>query len=289
MGQARTALKFGIHLGSANPALWGDITQEADRLGYDSVWIPEHLIVPLDAEGSPHHGQDHPPIPATVPIYDALAYLCFLAARTEQIRLGTNVFNIGLRHPFVTARAACTVDVLSGGRLELGIGSSWLRAEWDAVGLDFERRGARVDEAIEICRRLWSEPVIEYHGEFFDFRPVAFEPKPVQPVDAILHIGGDGPAAFRRAATVGAGWMPMNHKVEDIPASLARIHQIAEKHGRAAPLEVTVPGQVNTVQDVARYLDAGVTRVIVSPWRRSREAIEGLQRFAEEVMRPAAD
>ncbi|MGX7681195.1 TIGR03619 family F420-dependent LLM class oxidoreductase [Jatrophihabitans sp. DSM 45814] len=275
-------LKFGIHLGRVNPGLWGAVAEEADRLGYDSVWVPEHLIVPLASEGSPHHGSDHPPIPADIPIFDALGVLCYLAARTERIRLGTNVYNIGLRHPFVTARAASTVDALSGGRLEFGIGSSWLRAEWDAVGLDFDRRGARVDEAIEICRRLWSEPVIEYHGEFFDFEPVAFEPKLVQPVDAIFHVGGDGPAAFRRAATIGAGWMPMNHRLEDLAPSLARISEIAARAGRTAPLEITMPGDLNRPEDIDRYTAAGVTRVLISPWQRSSGALDGLRRFAED-------
>jgi probable F420-dependent oxidoreductase len=280
-----SAMKYGVHLGAVNPGLWSAVTEEADRLGFDSVWVPEHLIVPLKSEGSPHHGSDHPPIPANVPIFDALGVLCHLAAKTERIRLGTNVYNIGLRHPFVTARAASTVDVLSGGRLELGIGSSWLRAEWEAVGLDFDRRGARVDEAIGICRRLWTEPVIEHHGDFFDFEAVAFEPKLVQPLDAILHIGGDGPAAFRRAATVGAGWMPMNHKAEDIPASLARIAEIAARAGRTAPLEVTVTTGIAGREDLERYAKVGVTRVVVSPWRRSSQALDGLREFAAEYLK----
>jgi probable F420-dependent oxidoreductase len=282
-------LKYGIHLGAANPRLWASIAQEADRLGFNSVWIPEHLIVPLNAAGSPHHGAEHPPIPSDIPIFDAFAVLAFLAAQTERIRLGINVYNIGLRHPFVTARAASTVEMLSGGRLELGIGSSWLREEWDAVGLDFDRRGARVDEAIDVCRRLWSEPVIEHHGEFFDFGPVKFEPKLVQPLDALLQIGGDGAAAFRRAATVGAGWMPMNHKLEDLGSPLARIDEIRERIGRTTPLEITMPGEINSPADVERYLQAGVTRVLVRPWRRSSEALDGLRAFAADYLKPTAD
>jgi probable F420-dependent oxidoreductase len=221
-----------------------------------------------------------------VPIYDAFAYLAHLAARTTQIRLGTDVYNIGLRHPFVTARAATTVDILSGGRLALGIGASWLREEWEAVGLDFDRRGARVDEAIEICRRLWTDAVVEHHGEHFDFGPVAFEPKPVQPGGPALHIGGDGRAALRRAATVGAGWLPMNHTVEQLGPSLAQLHELAERHGRTSPIEVTLHGDVQRPGDVRRYADAGVTRLIVRPWSRSSDALDGLRRFADEVLHP---
>jgi probable F420-dependent oxidoreductase len=272
-------MKFGIHLGSVNTRFWGDIAEEADRLGFESLWVPEHVVVPLSATGSPHHGSDHPPIPSDVPIYDALGVLCHLAARTTQIRLGTHVYNIGLRHPFLTARAATTVDVLSGGRLNLGIGASWLRSEWEAMGLDFDTRGARVDEAIDVCRRLWTDAVIEHHGKFFDFGPTAFEPKPVQRPLA-LHIGGDGPAALRRAATVGTGWVPMNHGLADLPGPVSRLRELAQSAGRVEPIEITLGGDVATPDDLAGYARAGVTRLIVRPWTSSREAVDGMRRFA---------
>jgi probable F420-dependent oxidoreductase len=270
---------FGIHLGAVHPRSWSAVAEAADRLGFESVWVPEHLVVPLDAAGSPHHGADHPPIPSHTPMYDALGVLCHLAARTSRVLLGTHVYNIGLRHPFVTARAAATVDVFSDGRLALGIGASWLRSEWDAVGLDFDTRGARVDEAIDVCRRLWSEEVVEHHGRFFDFGPTAFEPKPVQQPLA-LHIGGDGAAALRRAATVGAGWMPMNHDLAQLPTSIARLEELAAAAGREAPIEVTVTGEVDRPEDVERYVAAGVSRVIVRPWTRSREAVDAMEHFA---------
>jgi probable F420-dependent oxidoreductase len=276
-------MEFGVHLGAVNPRFWGDVAAEADRLGFESLWVPEHLVVPLAASGSPHHGSDRPPIPSDIPMFDALGMLCYLAARTTRIRLGTHVYNIGLRHPFVTARAAATADFLSGGRLSLGIGASWLRSEWDAAGLDFDTRGARVDEAIEVCRRLWAEDVIEHHGKFFDFGPTAFEPKPKQR-PLVLHIGGDGPAALRRAATVGTGWMPMNHRLEELPASIARLTELAGAAGRTTAIEVTVPGDASAASGPGRYADAGVTRLIVRPWAKSSEAIEGLRRFAAEFI-----
>jgi probable F420-dependent oxidoreductase len=282
-------VQFGVQLGTVSPRLWPDVAAAADRLGYESVWIPEHVVVPLASSGSPHAGADHPPIPSDVPIFDPFGYLCFLAARTTRVRLGTHVYNIGLRHPFITARAATTVDVLSNGRLSLGIGASWLRQEWEALGLDFDGRGARVDEAIAVCRRLWTEDVVEHHGHFFDFGPTAFEPKPVQKPHPPLHIGGDGPAALRRAATVGAGWMPMNHTLDELPQALARLRELARRHGRTDPIEVTLAADVRSPADVERYRDAGVTRCIVRPWARSSEALDALERFAEEVIGPCAD
>ena len=277
-------MKFALSLGVLNPSAWVAVTEEADRLGFDSVWIPEHLVLPVDMGGSPHDGQDHPPIPPDVPVFDPLVYLAYLAARTERIRFGTQVYNIGLRHPFSTARAAATLDIVSMGRLDFGIGASWLRGEWEAVGLDFDSRGARVDEAIDVCRRLWSEDTVEHHGRFFDFAPVMFEPKPVQRPGPPLHIGGDGPAALRRAATVGDGWIPMNHTVEEMPAKVALLAELRERAERPGRTEITLAAPVTDAGDVERCAAAGVDRVFVKPWRRTSDALESIARFADEFL-----
>jgi probable F420-dependent oxidoreductase len=277
-------VKIGISLGMLRPDLWADVTGEADRLGFESVWLPEHLVIPVQLAGSPFAGSDHPPIPADIPVFDAFTYLGFLAGRTERIHFGTQVYNIGLRHPFAVARAVATLDVVSGGRVEFGIGASWLQAEWVAVGLDFATRGRRVDEAIEVCRRLWSEPVVEHHGEFFDFGPVMFEPKPTHTPWPPLHIGGDGPAALRRAALVGDGWIPMNHTVDQIPEAAARIARLRQEAGRPGTVEITLSARDPGAETLRAMADAGVSRALVKPWDRSREAVDGLRRFADQVL-----
>ena len=276
-------MKIGISLGQLNPSLWAEATREADRLGYESVWMPEHLVIPVAMAGSPHEGAEHPPIPANVPVYDAFSYLGYLAGQTEQIHFGTQVYNIGLRHPFVVARAVTTLDVISGGRVEFGIGASWLQAEWEAMGLDFSTRGRRVDETIAVCQRLWSEEVVEHHGEFFDFGPVMFEPKPTHAPWPSLHIGGDGPAAIRRAATVGDGWIPMNHALEEIPTDAKKIAQLRHDAGRTDPVEITLGGGTE-LDDLRRRADLGIGRALVKPFRSSKDALEGMRRFAEEVL-----
>jgi probable F420-dependent oxidoreductase len=281
-------MKIGISLGTLNPSLWTEATLEADRLGYESVWMPEHLVIPVAMAGSPHDGADHPPIPSNVPVFDVFSYLGFLAGRTGQIHFGTQVYNIGLRHPFVVARAVTTLDVVSGGRVEFGIGASWLQAEWEAVGLDFSTRGRRVDETIAVCQRLWSEEVVEHHGEFFDFGPVMFEPKPSHAPWPPLHIGGDGPAALRRAATVGDGWIPMNHSLEQIPADATRIAQLRRDAGRSDAFEITLGGG-SDLDDLRRRADSGVGRALVRPWTSSKNALDGLRRFAEETLSQISD
>ena len=282
-------MKIGISLGMLRPSLWTEVTREADRLGYESVWMPEHLVVPVQSAGSPFAGSDHPPIPSDVPVFDVFTYLAFLAGQTERIRFGTQVYNIGLRHPFMVARAVTTLDIVSRGRFEFGVGASWLEAEWEAVGLDFASRGRRVDESIEVCQRLWSEQVVEHHGAFFDFEPVMFEPKPDQAPWPPLHIGGDGPAALRRAALLGNGWIPMNHTVEQVPAAAARMARLRDDSGRPGQVEITLGAAGTARDDLRRHADAGVGRALVKPWKTSKDAIEGIRRFADEVLPAAQD
>ena len=211
-------MKIGISLGMLRPSLWVEATREADRLGFESVWIPEHLVIPVDVTGSPRHGDDHPP-----------------------------------------------------------------------VGQAFNTRGRRVDETIGVCQRLWSEEVIEHHGEFFDFGPVMFEPKRVHAPWPPLHIGGDGPAALRRAATVGDGWFPMNHQLEEIPAAAKRIAQIREDAGRPGSVEITLGAGPSDLDSLRRHADFGVGRTMVKPWQSTKDAIESIRRFADTVLHQVSD
>jgi probable F420-dependent oxidoreductase len=281
-------MKIALSLGMMRPSLWADAAVLADQVGFESAWIPEHLVFPVASKGSPHHGAEHPPVPANIPTFDAFSYISFLAAKTERLHFGTHVYNIGLRHPFITARAAMTTDVVSGGRLELGIGASWLREEWEANGLDFDTRGKRVDEAIEVCQRLWTEEVIEYHGEHFDFEPVMFEPKPVQAGGPPLHIGGDGKAALRRAATVGRGWIPMNHAPEELWAPICEIAERRAAIGRSEVCEITLGGGDGSIPSLVGLAEAGVHRAIIRPFTSSKDALQGIEAYAPVLAEAAA-
>jgi probable F420-dependent oxidoreductase len=280
-------MKFGVALGALNPRVHEEATLEAERLGFESVWLPEHLVFTRRMSRSPHPGEEHPPVPPDTPIYDAFAYLAYLAARTERLRIGTHVFNIGLRHPFTTARGAQTVDLLSGGRFELGIGASWLEEEWRATQLDFSSRGRRVDEAIEVCKRLWVEETVTHHGEFFSFDEVVFEPKPVQRPGPPILVGGESKAALRRAARLGDGWLGMGHTLESGAAQIERLRSLLAEYSRPeqdGQFEIVLGGSVESRDDVTRWEEIGVTRMIVAPWARSREAIAGLRRLADRVL-----
>jgi len=278
-------VKFGVALGRLHPGFFVDVTIEAERLGYESVWLPEHLVLTRQMSRSPHPGQTHPPVPPETPVFDAFAYLAHLAARTERIRLGTHVYNIGLRHPFTTARGVQTVDLLSNGRLEFGIGASWLEEEWVAAELDFHTRGRRVDETVEVAKLLWTQEFADFTGEFFTFEGVAFEPKCVQQPWPPILVGGESGAALRRAARLGDGWLGIHHTFDSARAQIARLDALLAEHGRDRDgFQIVLGGEVSSRGDVARWEEVGVTRLIVAPWARSREAIDGLRRFADVLM-----
>jgi probable F420-dependent oxidoreductase len=276
-------VKIGIALSRLHPAFHLEATLEAERLGFESVWMADHLAFTVDMSGSPHPGEDLPPVPASTPVYDAFAWLSFLAGRTSRIRLGTNVYLLGLRHPFTAARAVQTLDIVSQGRVELGVGAGWLRQEWRAAGLDPATRGRRLDEALAVCERLWTEEVIEHHGEFFDFAPVMFEPKPVQKPRPRIHVGGESPAALRRAARY-EGWYGLAHSGASAAAQVATLRALRRELGREAlPFEVTVSGREESPAEIEALAAAGVDRLVVAPWQRSRECVEGLRRYASRV------
>jgi probable F420-dependent oxidoreductase len=284
------SIKVGTSIGMLNPCYFQQVAVAADRLGFESLWMPEHLVFPQQMAGSPFAPQDgdssHPPVPPETPLFDVFAYLSFLAGQTSRIRLGTNVYLMGLRHPFVAARAIQTLDIVSGGRAEIGVGAGWLRSEWTAAGMDPRSRGRRLDEVLGVCKRLWSEDSVAHQGEFYQFESVKFEPKPIQRPHPPIHIGGESAAALRRVVSSGDGWYGIGHTLGTIQPVLKKLRETARAQGRdPQQLEVTTAAEVLTPDDLQRWEDLGVTRLVVCPWRRGSEAVEGLQRFAEDVLK----
>ncbi|PRX69003.1 putative F420-dependent oxidoreductase [Nonomuraea fuscirosea] len=266
-------MKFGVPLGLLHPAAWKDVAVAADELGFESVWLPEHLVFATDLSMAVYPGTSDPGIKPQTPLFDAPAYLCWLAAHTTRVRLGTAVQLLALRHPFVSARAFATLDVLSSGRAICGVGAGWYRGEWDAAGVPFGTRGARLDEAIEVVRRLWSEPVVAHSGRFYSFGEVAFEPKPVQARLPVL-AGGESPAALRRAARLCDGWISMPHTLESIRPQIERL-------GAGVPVTAHAYALAGP-DEVDGWAALGVERLIVRPWTRSRDAVSRLSAFAAE-------
>lgn len=277
-------VRFGT-TSTVGPRRWGDLAQAAEAGGFESIWVPEHVIMPVTITGAPntpHAGE--PPVSAATPAFDPWVQIATMAAHTTTLRFGTYVYNIGLRHPFITARSVTTVDNGSGGRLEFGIGASWLSQEWQAMELPFETRGRRVDETIRVIQRLFTEDVVEHDGDFYRFQPVGFVPKPVQRPGPPLHVGGDSRAAMRRAAEFGDGWIPMSQTLDTLPANLAKIQKVRADLGRTGTFQVTMGAQITSVDDARRYEEAGVTRLIVTPYTHPRHATEAFNRFSDDVI-----
>lgn len=272
-------MRFGISLLRVHPERWVEVATAAEELGYESVWMSDHLVLPKELNPDVYPDRELP-IKTQTPVFDVMVYLANLAARTSTLRLGTYVFQLGLRHPFVSARAITTLDVVSGGRVELGVGAGWLPEEWAAAGVEFTERGSRLDEALAVCRDLWTLPSTERReGKHFRFPPVAFEPKPVQRPHPPVHIGGESMAALRRA--VGwDGWIGMHHTPESVADVLGRLRSAADSLGRTTLPEVTVAAEPGSEDTVDAWRATGVDRLLVTPWRRSRDALQGMTEFA---------
>jgi probable F420-dependent oxidoreductase len=281
-------MKLGVPLFRLRPEDIARVAQRAEALGFESVWVPEHVVFPTRiASRYPYTADGIPPITPDAPHLDPLILLTHIAAATRTIRLGTNVYLLPLRHPILIARAVVSLDVLSGGRVSLGVGVGWLAEEFAAVGVDFETRGARARECARALKVLWTEREPTFAGRHFKFGPVFFEPKPVQKPHPPLLFGGESDAALRRAATLGDGWYGVGHTPASAAMQVQKLRHLLAERGRERVLfECTVShgGPTLSRDDVARYAEAGVDRVVVLPWRRGREAEEGLAQVAETLL-----
>lgn len=277
-------MKFGVSLLRANPSRWVELSVAAEEFGFESVWISDHLILPVALRNDVNPERPLPIVPQT-PVFDCMVYLAVIASATTSLRLGTYVYQLALRHPFTAARSVATLDILSAGRVELGLGAGYIAAEWDAAGLDFSTRGARLDEAIEVCRKLWTAPVVSHDGRHFSFGEVAFEPKPFQRPHPPLHIGGESRAAMSRSVAHGDGWIGMHHSPESAAPVLRRLRQTAAAAGRATPLSVTVAAHPGPEVPVDQWRELGIDRLICAPWTSTRDAVAGLRAFAGRHIR----
>jgi probable F420-dependent oxidoreductase len=269
-----------------NPDLFAHLVTTAERCGVESIWTVEHVVIPENYQ-SPYPYSPTGKIPGgeDVPIPDPLLPLSFAAAITKNLKLGTGILILPQRHPLYVAKEAATLDVLSNGRLILGIGSGWLKEEFDSLGLDFHARGKLTDEAIEAMRALWSEKSVTYHGKHFNFGPVKMYPKPVQKGGVPIVVGGHSPAAARRAGKYGDGFLP---GVAD-PAKLKELvglMRTAAKDAGRNPDRIELSCMGSRKLDVLKALeDVGVSRAVIAPPAFDKEGLSrGLEQLGNEVI-----
>lgn len=290
-------MKFGLAFASSigtDPVSALEICKRAEAVGFDSVWGGEHVIRPDAIKSSYPYTEDGVmPGDAETPIPDPLIWLAYVAAAAPTVRLGTCILIVPQRNPLVLAKELATLDHLSGGRVELGIGVGWLEEEFDALGIPWARRGARNDEYVEAMRALWAGPHAEYHGEFVDFPPATSNPRPVNGDIPIL-VGGDTPAAIRRAVRLADGYFPGTTD----PAQLASLIEDLGKEAAAAdrdPAEIAIhaifgPQMADPAAGVAQMAAVGVDRVMVPAFFfAGPDGLDRLSEFGERVVRPHLD
>ena len=209
-----------------------DLCKRAEALGFESVWGGEHVIIPDSIVSKyPYTADGKIPAEPETPIPDPLIWLAYAAAAAPTLRLGTCILIVPQRNPLVLAKELATLDTLSGGRLELGLGVGWMKEEFDALGVEWQRRGARNDEYIAAMRALWAGPHAEFHGEFVDFEPATCSPRPVNGSIPVL-VGGDTNAAIQRAVKLADGYFPGEGDAEQLGQLLGRVRSACEAHDR---------------------------------------------------------
>jgi len=235
------------------------LAQTAEQLGFESLWTGEHVVLPEPRQA---------PSPAEpeFPMLHPSTGLAFLAGATSRILLGTGIVLIAQRNPVVLAKEMASLDVVSRGRLILGVGAGYLHQEFSALGIPFDERGARTDEAIDVLRALWNQPHPRFRGQFTSFSNIQANPRPVQAGGPPIVVGGTSGAALRRAVLKAQGWYGFALDVEQTREVLQRLRELEADIGRPAelgPLEISVSPRVRLDDaTVARFAELGVHRLI---------------------------
>ena len=281
-------MKLGIIFANAGP--FGEpeglvqLARSAEEIGFESLWTVEHVVVPKGYESRyPYSPTGRMPGPEQAPIPDPFVWLAYAAAVTERIRLATGVLILPQRHPLYVAKEAATLDRLSRGRAMLGVGIGWLEEEFRALGIPFAERTARTEEAIAALRSLWSDGPSAFDGRHHRWAPLESNPKPVQRPGIPIHVGGHVPAAARRAARIGDGFIPA--QTQRLPELLDALRAECARIGRdPAEIEISAGG-APSLDEVRRLRDQGVARYLVPPPGFAPDELrKGLERIGDEIL-----
>ncbi|MET0147097.1 MAG: TIGR03619 family F420-dependent LLM class oxidoreductase [Ilumatobacteraceae bacterium] len=259
----RVGLMFANGAQGAEPEHAAALAIAAEAAGYESLWAVQHVVMPVaHASEYPYSGSGTVPGGQAIPIPDPLVWLAWAGALTSRILLGTGIIVLPQQHPLVVAKQVATLDRLTGGRVILGVGAGWLREEYDALDADFDSRGPRMDEHIEVLRRAWSPGPTAFTGRHVTFDPVHVEPTPAHRVP--IHIGGHSPAAARRAGRLADGFFPLSCQGERLTQLVSTVRDAAVAAGRDADaIEITADAP-RTEEDADAQAAAGVSRIVVN-------------------------
>jgi len=287
-------MKFGVMFANVGPMAHAEgaigIAQAAEAAGIESLWTVEHTVVPAGYQSAyPYSDSGRMPGPEDSPIPDPLIWLSFVAAATSTIRLGTGILILPQRNPVTLAKEVATLDQLSGGRVELGVGVGWLEEEFDAIGVPFRERGKRTDDHIQALRALWTQSPATHHGDYSSFTDVHSRPAPTQATVPIT-IGGHSKAAARRAGRLGDGFFPGRGSHDDLAELLGEMRRAATEARRDPDtIEITTGGNgalgSGALEEIKQLADMGVRRVIIPPLAFDAEGQRtAFAKYAEDVI-----
>ena len=278
----------------ATPEYITTVARAADEIGYSSIWAPEHVVLFDEHENSryPYSEDGRIGVPASAGILDPFQALTFVAAATKNIRVGTGILLLPQRNPVYTAKAAASLDWLSGGRFDFGIGIGWLREEFESVQVPWPRRAQRTAEYVEVMKRLWMDETSSFDGEFYNLKPARQYPKPVQQPHPPIIFGGESDAALKRVATIGNGWYGFNHDPESAKERLVVLDRLLAENGRSRKdIRVLVcPFRHRANPEMLeQFAELGVDEVILAAGARTAENMVGrMEELAAELM-PTAE
>ena len=262
------------------------LAQRAEEYGFESLWVPEHSILPVNTE-SPWPGSPDGKIPKVyADIVDPFIALSRASAVTTKLKLGTGICLVPERHPLLLAKEVATLDMYSQGRFLFGIGAGWLREETEIMGGDFAHRWSQTRESILAMKELWTTVGSEYHGKYYDFPPVYSFPRSVQKPHPPVFLGGMAKNVFKRIIDYGDGWMPNRVVPEDVQKGRATLDELAEAAGRdPKSIIVSVFGQQPDADLLKGFEEAGADRVMIRVETANEEdTLKNLHSIAETVL-----
>lgn len=287
-------MEFAVALAYNDPEQLPALARAAEEAGFGSVILSDHILYPEKLTTNyPYTSSGRPPWSPDTPWPDPFVVAAALAAHTQRLRFIVSVFVMALRDPVLAAKTIMTTSVMTGQRLDLGIGVGWMREEFETVGQPFTGRGRRVDESIEILRKFEAGGLVEHHGEIFDFPPVRMAPVPSRPTP--IFGGGLSAPALRRAATLCDGWAGQIQKRGEIEGLIAELRRLRADSSRAAePFSiVTAVGDAIDESGYREMASLGISTLITVPWvfygvdlmkGSCEDKCDGIRRFGEDVL-----
>jgi probable F420-dependent oxidoreductase len=260
-----TLPNFGMH---AKKDAILKIAKTAEELGFDSLWVSDHIVIPKSHQG---FGDI---------FYEPLTTLTYVAACTIKIHLGTSVIILPYRNPIVLAKMLSTLDLLSGGRVILGVGVGWLKDEFDALGISYEERGPITDECIEVLKVLWTEEEVSFKGRYYNFSGIKFLPRPIQKPHPPIWVGGNSRRGIERAVKSGDGWHSVGLTPEEMKEKVKYVNELlSEKRKKTSDFVVSLRKNLQIKSTSKKELKGTEDREIL---RGTPDKIaEGVERYKE--------